>query len=819
MFLLRLFGGVHLEDESGPLSGRVAQRRRLALLAMLALEHPRPVGRDKLIALLWPEHDTERARHLLRDSLYLLRNTLGEDALVSAGDELRLNSRRLRCDVWEFEAALQQDHSEDAVRAYRGSLLDGFHAGGAPELEHWVDAARTRLARAYAKALEALAEEAARRKDANSAVEWWRCLAAEDRCNSRIILRLMEALEAAGDRAGAIQQARIHATLLEHEFEAEPDAEVEALAERIRMRPAQPTAAAQEQPVPDGGVRPAVVSRAPAADAASGPASGPASGQTGPPPAAGPPATAGPATDGASDPAAPPAAAAPTPRRRLVRTGAVLAAAVTFGFGAVLTARMVLSGGNPPLNTATEAAAADVSAIAVLPCSNLTRDADEDYFSDGLTEEIIGVLSRLRALRVAARTSVFAFKGENRDIREIGRALDVGTVLECGVRKEDDRVRVIVQLINVADGFHLWSQTYDRELTDIFAIQSDLALRIVQALEAELAPAERRRLARRPTTNPQAYTLYQRGRYFWNQRTSGAYAQAIDYFEGAIAADPQYAMAYAGLASVYSMQGLSGDLTPPEASERTRVTALKALELDDELAEAHTVLGGYYHVHAWDSEAAEREHLRAIELDPNYSTARHWYGNFLTPVGRLEEAIAQKRKSVELDPLSPHLNNSLGSTLLAAGRPDEALVHFRDSIVLDSLYWGGHAGMGEFFEATGQLEEAVLAYRRAAELLPRERLALARVLALTGQENQARRMLAELQADATRTGLFDPFLASVLLALDDVEGALAWLDRSYETKHPILRFLRRGGVHARLDDDPRFLDLLNRIGITDTQPD
>jgi DNA-binding SARP family transcriptional activator len=238
MFLLRLFGGASLEDGSAPLSGRAVQRRRLALLAILALEHPRAVGRDRLIAWLWPEHETERARHLLRDSLYLLRSALGEEALASAGDELRLSPQHLRCDVWDFEEAIAQDQPEAAVRTYAGALLEGFHHGGSTELEHWIDTQRERLARAHVQALEELAESAGVAGDHKAALSWWRRLAAEDPYNARVTLRLMQALEAAGDRAGALQQARIHAVLLEQEFGAEPDPEIEGLAERLRTAPA-----------------------------------------------------------------------------------------------------------------------------------------------------------------------------------------------------------------------------------------------------------------------------------------------------------------------------------------------------------------------------------------------------------------------------------------------------------------------------------------------------------------------------------------------------------------------------------------------------
>jgi TolB-like protein/DNA-binding SARP family transcriptional activator/Flp pilus assembly protein TadD len=787
MFLLRLFGGASLEDGSGLLSGRAVQRHRLALLAILALEHPRAVSRDKLIAWLWPEHDTERARHLLRDSLYLLRNALGGDALASVGDDLRLNPQRLRCDTWDFEEALAQERPEAAVLAYAGRLLDGFHSGGGSELEHWIDAQRERFARAYAQTLEQLAENASAGTDQNAAVGWWRRVAADDPYNARVTLRLMQALEAAGDRAGALQQARIHAVLLEQEFGAEPDPDVDALAERLRKAPAVrarlPTLASGERgrgaehSVPNG----------PQVEATAHPAAH---------------VGAGPVTVSAEAPET------TSRRRRLPMRAVVLPAAIATGVGlaAVVSAILLLPETNAHSGASAEAAAGSPKSIAVLPCLNLSGDPDQEYVSDGLTEELTGVLAGMHSLRVVARTSAFAFKGDGRDIREIAKTLNVGTILECSVRRTGERVRVTAQLINAADGFHLWAETYEREGTDVFTIQTDLALRIAGALEAELTPVERARLARRPTASPEAHGLYQKGRYFWNQRTASGYARAIEYYERTIAADPGYAEAYAGLATVYSMQGIFDILTPDEASERTRVNALKALELDPDIAEAHTVLGGYYQAHVWDSEAAEREHLRALELDPNYSTAHFWYGNFLTSMHRFEEAIAHKRMAVELEPLSSQLSWALGITFLAAKRPDEALEHFRNAVELDSLYTPAHAGIGAVFEARGQLEEAVRVYQRT------DRVGLARALGLLGRKDEARKILEELRADAARTGVYAPWVATVFSAVDDIDGAINWLEHSYRQRHPALRFLGGPGFDG-LERDPRFRDLRRRIGL------
>jgi TolB-like protein/DNA-binding SARP family transcriptional activator len=786
MFLLRLFGGASLEAASGPLTGRATQRRRMALLAILALEHRRAVARDRLVAWLWPEHDAERARHLLRDSVYILRGALGEDSLLNAGDELRLNPERLRCDVWEFSEALANHQPKVAITAYTGPLLDGFHAGGAPELDHWLDANQERLARAYADALERLADEASARGDLKGAADYWQRLVTTNPYNSRATLRLMEALDAMGDRAGALRHGRIHAARLEQEFGAKADPEFVALEERLRVSPTLPAASA-------GTIAPAA---------------GP--GATAPPPAVHE------FTGGDERITAAVWTSSDSHRSRALRGRRQLAVvAAPLIVATVLALTWLLPESRARTGVSLAAASMRPRTVAVLPCTNWSKDPAEQYFSDGLTEELTGALAKVRALRVAARTSTFAVKKGDRDVRQVGRALGVSAVLECSVRRAGDRVRVTAELINTADGFHQWAESYERDGTDIFAIQSELALRIAAGLSAELTPRERDRLARRPTASPAAHDLYLKGRYFWNQRSAAGFERAIEYYRRAIASDSEYAEAYAGLAAAYSMQPFVGELTPAEALEQTRVNALKALELDADLAEAHTVLAGYYHAHVWNSEAAEREHLRALELDPNYSIGHLWYANFLVSMRRFDEAIAHRRKALELDPLSPQMNLMLGSTLLAAGQHRDALAHLRDAVELDSMYWLGQATLGEYYEATGHMAEAIRFHRRAVGLTPRNpsaKAGLARALAVAGRKEEARAILHDLETEAHRNAIYAPPVATVLDALNDRTGALAWLERSYEQRHPALRFMD-GPRFARLAADPLFRDLRRRVGL------
>lgn len=503
----------------------------------------------------------------------------------------------------------------------------------------------------------------------------------------------------------------------------------------------------------------------------------------------------------------------PPPRRTWLT---VAAAFVVVAAGA--TALSVSSFGPAGATVRTAAAPAGrpsaiaTKTIAVLPFSNLGRDSAEDYLVDGLSEELIAALSQVRSLRVVARTSAFAFKDARRDIREIGRALGVGTVLEGSVQRAGDHIRVRAQLINVVDGLHLWSEAYDSEVTDIFAVQRDLALRIANALEAGLSPAEQAHIGERPHVTAEAWNLYVKGRHFFNQRTSSSFVLAREYYQRSIEADSQFAAAYAGLATVYSLQGLWGDLPSSVARERMRAAATRAVQLDDGLAEAHSALGVYEHAYEWNPEAAEREQLRAIALNPELPSAHYFYGNLLRIHGRLDEALAQYRTSAELNPLDPLVGEALGRTLILAGRLDEAREYLLGAVELDSMFWWPHLGLGEFHETKGDLEEALREYRRAMEL-GGSKIHVARLLARTGHEAEAREMLGFLQAGAARTGIHPPEAATIFYALQDVDGAIGWLEQAYAERHPMLRFISGHPEFVPLEADSRYIDLLRRVGV------
>jgi len=451
--------------------------------------------------------------------------------------------------------------------------------------------------------------------------------------------------------------------------------------------------------------------------------------------------------------------------------------------------------------------------VAVLPFENVGGKPEEEYFSAGLTEELIAALSQIRSLRVAARTSAFAFKDQSRDTREIGRTLNVATVLVGSVRKSGNRIRVTAQLIDVSNGLSLWSQTYDeRAISDILDIQVDLGLRIARALETNLTPSEQARLARKPTENLEAYTLYLKGRFAWSQRNQGLYT-AIEYFNQAIAVDSLYARAYAGLASAYGPLGLFGYIRPEEGRARMGAAARRAVELDDGLAEAHTVLAAYLHIYEWDWAAAEKEFQRALELDPDFPTTHRFYGFFLGMMGRLDEALSEQRRAQELDSLAPDVE--IGTPLLRLGRYDLAEAAFREKIERDPTFWIGYDGLGQVLELTGRRTEAVSAFERAVALSGpalRPKALLARALILAGREAEGRRMIHELRVEGTRRGIYHPAVAVAIVAGGDTSGAFEWLEAAYRQRHPDLVRLKTEKFYAPLRGDPRFQDLLRRVG-------
>ena len=352
-------------------------------------------------------------------------------------------------------------------------------------------------------------------------------------------------------------------------------------------------------------------------------------------------------------------------------------------------------------------ASPDRDSIVVLPFVNMSADPENEYFSDGLTEEIINALTQLKELRVVARTSSFVFKGKSTDIAKIGNKLNVNNVLEGSVRKDGTKLRITAQLINVANGYHIWSEQFDRELDDIFAIQNEIALAIVDKLKIKLVAHERSRLVEKRTTNLAAHEAYLKGRYFWNQRGPGL-KKAVDLFQLALAEDDNYADAYVGLADTYALLAFYGYRPPIEVMPKAKDAVHRALEIDEALAAAHSSLGFIHTIFDWDWDSASKEFERALELNPSYSPARYWRTNLLMTQGRLEEAVSEISHSLEYDPLSIYMQAFLGVVLLTSKKYQQASEHLLKALALEPNNFIARAGLGVAYCFQSRVEEGIL---------------------------------------------------------------------------------------------------------------
>jgi serine/threonine protein kinase/tetratricopeptide (TPR) repeat protein len=455
--------------------------------------------------------------------------------------------------------------------------------------------------------------------------------------------------------------------------------------------------------------------------------------------------------------------------------------------------------------------------IAVLPFVNLSADPEQEYFCDGMAEEIIDALTHVEGLRVVARTSAFSFKGKHEDIREIGKKLSVGSLLEGSVRKVGKRVRISAQLINVADGYHLWSEKFDRDLADVFAIQDEISLAIVDKLKVKLLGDEKAKMLKRYTQSLEAYDLYLKGRYYWNRRTPEALRKAMGHFEQVIGKDPDYALAYAGLADCYSMLAQVRALPPKEAFPKAKALASKALELDEALAEAHTSLAFVLSCFDWDWAGAEREFRRAIELNPNYATAHQWFAvGLLVNLRRTSEATEEIHKALELDPLSLIINTAAGNVYLYAGREDKALEQAEKVLDMDSTFGFAHLILTEVNERRRRYDEAVeeglKGYSFAGFLSQHEVASLREIYASSDQIGYLRRWLEIMQSRTERGQVLYYHMASLYAHLDETEKAIDYLEKAYEEHDYSLRVLLVDHAFDKLRSHPQFIEIMKKMG-------
>ncbi len=456
--------------------------------------------------------------------------------------------------------------------------------------------------------------------------------------------------------------------------------------------------------------------------------------------------------------------------------------------------------------------------LVVLPFENLSGEPDQNYFSEGLTEEMIAQLGRLhpRRLGVIARTTAMHYKGTSKRADQIGQELGVHYILEGSVRRTPDRVRITAQLIQTSDQTHLWAETYDRKLADVLDIQRDVARRISRSLAVELIPEQQAALGRTSTKNTAAHEAYLKGRYFWNRRTEEGFAKALEYFDQAIRHDPGYALAYAGLADAYDSLGLYGGIPPGAARLRAKEAALKALEIDDKLAEAHTSLAYAMVLFDWDWPGAEKEFKRAVELDPNYLTGHHWYGLFLTLMGRFDEALRQIDLALKPDPLSMVMNSHKGWILYFAHRFPQAISQLRKALDIDPLYPLTYYFLGLAYLQDAMINDAIRAFQRANELSeghPGLVAGLAQAYGAQGNMAEAGRFLDQLQEMSVRRYVSPYHAAGVYASLGDRDRAFELLERTYAERSGWMAHLKVDPAVDPLRSDPRFRDLFKRVGL------
>jgi len=453
--------------------------------------------------------------------------------------------------------------------------------------------------------------------------------------------------------------------------------------------------------------------------------------------------------------------------------------------------------------------------IAVLPFENLGSPEDA-YFAAGMTDEITSRLAAVSGLGVVSRLSALRYQDTDKSIDQIGGELGVRYILSGSVRwaaGSSGRVRITPELVRVSDGAVLWSERYERVIEDIFQVQSDIASEVIDRLGVTLLRGERASLMSRPTDNLAAYTLYLKGRHFWNKRTEEDIQIALDYFQQAVDLDSAYARAHVGIADVWIFRGWYSRLAPEETFPKAKQAVTRALEIDESLAEAHASRAHIYLEFDYDWEAAEREYLRAIELDPRYAIAHHWYGGYLSAMGRHEEALAQAERARELDPLSLIINTWVGLRHYFAGRYERAIEEYSAAIELDPGFVPAHWHLGWALEQTGRHEEAIAEAQKAVELSGGHALYLASLghaYAKAGRDREARDVLGRLEAESATRHVSAYHVAMIHAALGESDDAFTWLDRAFEERSPWIGYLRVDPRGGPLRSDPRFEALLER---------
>ncbi|HEY2377964.1 MAG TPA: BTAD domain-containing putative transcriptional regulator [Gemmatimonadaceae bacterium] len=762
MLRLRTLGGLALLDETG--AAVATQRRRVALLALLAVAGKHGLTRDKLVGYLWPESSAEHARHALEQLLYALRRQ-ASDKLFLGSDPICLNPEIVESDLGLFEALLARGAPADAVAQYGGPFLDGFSLRAAEDFERWTESQRARLATDYRRALEKLARAEAEQGNYQREIEWRRRIVMLDPLGTQGALDLMRAFAAAGDRGGALQHARVYEALVRAELSSAPDSAITELAQQLQ-----------------GGGRP-TADRADAVSILQ-------------PKLPDPPSVVASIRTNAT-----PSSIALT-RKMLAACGLAL---VLAGATAAVLARERNAHPTP------------ARSVAVLPCANLSSNKDDEYFSDGMTDELITALGKIRELRVPARTSAFVFKGRNVPARQIGQELHVSSLVECTVMRGGGRLRITARLIDAADGYQLWSQEYERDVGDVLAVQDEISRAVARALQVTLAAGNDTLPVRRLTTSQEVRDLYLQGRSFFGLRTDEkSLRNSVEYFKRAVQLDSLYAPAYSGLSDAQSLLSIWGFDPPSEGFARAKEAALRALALNDALAEAHTSLGIVSMFFDLDGEKARRELRRAMELDPRYPSTHLFYAWYLTSHGSGDSAVAEARVARDLDPLSIIVNIRVGTMLLFAGHYPEALTELRTTLELDSTNAMTHAELARVLVLLNHCSDALTEIRYLpASFQNVERGVAGYVDAMCGRRAEAVAMLKNLEDQSKERFVFASRIALLHVALGkgEYDYAFDWLERAITQRDPTSQLLEADPLYSPLRNDPRFHRLLVEAGL------
>lgn len=819
---LRLLGGASIEGPDGTVTGRAAQRHRLALLALLAVT-PRGMTRDKVVALLWPERESSRARHALSDSIYRINKALAAEVVVAVGErDLRLDREVLSSDVAAFHSALEKEDWERAVEAYGGPFLDGFHVPGSPELERWVDGERRRLAHRYAAALESLAEAREEGGDRTGAAAAWRRRAALDPYDSRVAVRLMEALDAEGNAAAALRHARVHAQLLEQEFDTGPDPDVVAAVERIRNGGGVGSGPAQE-----------ARHRAPGAEAGGdAPLPDPHATVQG---SVSTSSSAGVLSEAMDSPSSG-APHAPDAGRLWTRLGIGAGAALAAAVAAVWIPDPTPADSGPPRVESRTAAigppaeepvatGGDVS-MAVLSFEDLSPEGDREWFAKGIAEEVARTLSEVPGIDVIGPESSFRFGSEPIDLRRIADTLGVEFLVSGTVRAGGDSVWTSADLIDGTTGFYRWNDTYATS-------SSPKRLRSIQhRIAREVATALALKVADDPETtyddvSGRAYDAYLEGRAILRRFQSGASEDpeevltSLSYFERVVDLEPRWADGWDGLGEAHHWAAYAGFERERHWSESKRALE-QALLLDPDHPRANASLGFVLHRLDHDYEAAEARLQRALTLD----SEQYWhcgYSFFLLWVGRYEEAVEATRRAEAHNPMSWRREALTVSSERCAGRFEEVIRRAPRVLSEHPGAGGTRRDLALALQRTGRVEEALESLEEARGSHPYLDLVRALVLARSSRLEQADALLRRTdlaQATAWAADWYPvdevavaPLHAAALVALDRREAAIEVLQSAMDRNPDTLLYDRCYPELRSLEGDPRYQALLRRTGV------